>query len=299
MGFEACGFARAQPVNDAKGTLYHKWILSGYHGKMEYLNRNTEKRLDPRLLVPGAKTVICLAFNYHQEDFQPSDAYYRVSQYAAGIDYHHVLKKKLYQLLEYVKEFYPGASGRVFTDSAPVLERYWAQQAGLGSPGKNTCLILPRKGSYYFLAEMIVDIDLPPDAPAVKDPCGNCTRCMQACPTQAIVAPGVLDARKCTSYLTIELKDALPEDLRGNTKKYIFGCDICQQVCPHNIKFAAPCTEKDFKPLASIARWSRLDWESMDKVAWRRNFVKTGSPMARASFEKLRDNMDAAANQER
>lgn len=295
LGFAACGFAKAESVDEVSEEQLKNWLKKDCHGKMGYMANHMDMRLDPRILVPGAKSVISLAFNYHQKGFQPAGAFYKISQYAAGIDYHHVLKKKLYTLLEFIQHQTEAGTARVFTDSAPVLERYWAQKAGLGTFGKNSCLILPRKGSYFFLAEIILDIELPYDNPIDQDLCGACTRCMTACPTGAIIEPGKIDATKCISYLTIELKEAVPENFTGKMNQYIFGCDICQNVCPHNTRFAEPASEDDFDALPSIAHWEKQDWENMDKATFRRSFIKTRSPLARVKFEKLMKNITMAA----
>lgn len=291
LGFDACGFARVEQVNDNHQRNFLQWLAEGHQGRMKYMANYQEQRLDPSVLVPEAKSVIALAINYHQENFQPADAHYRISQYAAGIDYHYTVKRKLYRLLEFIQQQIPAPNARVFTDSAPVLERYWAQKAGLGAPGKNTCLIIPRKGSYFFLAEIILDAELSYDQAFEKDLCGTCTRCMDACPTKAIVEPGKLDARKCISYLTIELKDDIPEEFVGKTSQYIFGCDLCQQVCPHNKNFASPCTEPDFQPLSAVNSWVKADWDNLQKNTFRRHLLKTKSPLARVSFDKLMNSM--------
>lgn len=296
LGFDAVGFARVQPVNEKHTHEYLDWLSRDYHGKMQFMDNYKEQRLDPGVLVPGARTVISLAINYHQKDFQPEGAFYRISQYAAGIDYHQVIKHKLYHLLEYMNEQTGEVPARVFTDSAPVMERYWAQQAGLGAPGKNSCLILPKKGSYFFLSEIITGVELPYDQPYEKDPCGTCTRCMIACPTKAIVSPGKIDSRYCTSYLTIELKDDIPSMLAQQTKGYIFGCDICQNVCPHNTRFATPCTEEGFKPLPAVSSWQKEDWEGMEKNTYRHSFIKTHSPIARARYDKLKATIREVGN---
>ena len=296
LGFDACGIASAGTVDKGIKSSFNSWLSDGRHGKMQYMENHLDKRLDPALLVPGAKSVICLAMNYHQKDFQPPDAQYKVSQYAAGKDYHTVIKRKLYVLLEFILSIVPGKNARVFTDSAPVLERYWAQKSGLGATGKNACFILPKKGSYFFLSEIIIDIELDYDTPFEKDLCGKCTRCIDACPTGAIITPGVINAKSCISYLTIELKDDIPDTFRGKTADYIFGCDICQDVCPHNIKFAVPAKEPDFQPIPAISQWSKNDWEMMDKPSYRKNFLKSGSPFARAAFQKLKGNIEFAGN---
>jgi epoxyqueuosine reductase len=296
LGFDACGIAPAGEVDTGIKTKFSSWLSEGRHGKMQYMENYLEKRMNPALLVPGAKSVICLAMNYHQRNFQPENSQYKVSQYAAGKDYHNVIKKKLYLLLEFIATIAPENKARVFTDSAPVLERYWAQKSGLGAIGKNACLILPRKGSYFFLSEIIIDIELDYNTPFEKDPCGKCTRCIDACPTGAILSPGVIDAKSCTSYLTIELKDEIPDAFKGKTADYIFGCDICQDVCPHNIKFAAPTKEPEFAPIPAISEWANNEWEIMDKPSYRQNFLKTGSPVARAAFKKLKGNISFVRN---
>ncbi len=295
LGFAACGFARAEQVDEKNADFFKGWLKKDYHGKMGYMANHMDMRLDPRILVPGAKSVISLAFNYHQKGFQPSGAFYKISQYAAGIDYHLVLKKKLYALLQFIQHKTDAGPARVFTDSAPVLERYWAQMAGIGSIGKNSCLILPRKGSFFFLAEIILGTELPYDQPMDKDLCGACTRCIAACPTGAITAPGIINASKCISYLTIELKEAIADEFHGKMNQYVFGCDICQNVCPHNTRFAEPANEKDFEALPAVARWEKHEWESLDKPAFRQNFVKTRSPIARAKYEKLMGNIQMAS----
>jgi epoxyqueuosine reductase len=294
LGFTACGFAPANAVDEEQQQRFFGWLQKEYNGKMQYMANYTDKRMDPRELVPGALSVISLALNYHQKDFQPDDAWYKVSQYAAGLDYHYVIKEKLAILVEYIKEFTPVESHRIFADSAPVHERYWAIRAGLGWTGKNACLIIPQKGSFFFLSEIILDVELDYDTPFEKNHCGNCTRCMDACPTGAIVAPGQIDARRCTSYNTIELKDMIPTELRGKSQRFIFGCDICQNVCPHNKRFAKPYTESSFDALPSIRNWSRSDWENLDNPAFKKNFMKISSPISRAGFKKLKDNIDSA-----
>lgn len=293
LGFEACGIAPAGEAETLQQQKFMHWIEGGYHGKMYYMANHFEKRMNPAVLVSGAKSVICLAMNYHQKP-QPKKSFYKVSQYAAGQDYHPVLKRKLFELLDFIRQNQPLDSARVFTDSAPVLERYWAQKAGLGGVGKNTCLIIPRRGSFFFLAEIILDATLDYDTPWQKDMCGRCTRCMDACPTGAIVAPGKLDARRCISYLTIELKEHIPEEFAGKTTPCIFGCDICQTVCPHNEKFARPCSEPAFDALNAIKNWGNTQWENLDDQGFRDHFKRKNSAIARISFQKLKDNIEKA-----
>lgn len=291
LGFDACGFAAVDKVGERHAERYRSWIEKELNGRMHYMANHRDMRLDPALLVPGAVSVISLAINYYQEKFQPADTKYKVSCYAAGIDYHFVIKNKLQKLLDAIQQKTEVIHSRVFTDSAPVLERYWAQEAGLGAPGKNTCIILPRKGSFYFLSEIFIDSPLIYDAPFEKDMCGKCTRCIDACPTQALNGDGTMDARRCISYLTIELKDDIPDEFKGKMNDYIFGCDICQSVCPHNQKFAKASLVDEFHPLPAISGWSNYDWEAMGKPLFRQSFVKKASAISRIKFEKIQGNI--------
>ncbi len=293
LGFAACGIARAGKLTQHETPL-KDWLKEGLHGALGYMETHLEKRLDPRMMVAGARSVIVVAMNYFPKEQQNPRASYIVSKYAYGIDYHFIIKEKLRRLEQKLKELAPQHQGRVFTDSAPVLERAWAVQAGLGWTGKNGCLIIPRKGSFFFLGELITNIELVPDAAFEKDFCGNCRRCMDACPTQAIVAPGKLDARRCISYLTIEFKDKIPDEFRGKMQGRIFGCDICQDVCPHN-RFSSPTAEAGFSALEPIRKWENKNWENLDRLGFNQTFKKAGSPLSRIKFEKLRDNIEAAA----
>ncbi|MEE4177695.1 MAG: tRNA epoxyqueuosine(34) reductase QueG [Bacteroides sp.] len=297
LGFSACGIASAEKFREHKQPL-KSWLSEGMHGAMGYMENHLEKRLDPRLLVPGARSVVVVALNYFPPAFQHPESPYIVSKYAYGKDYHFILKEKLQQLLEILKKREPAHQGRVFTDSAPVLERGWAVKAGLGWTGKNGCLIIPRKGSFFFLGELITNIELQPDIPFEKDLCGNCTLCMEACPTGALISPGKLDARKCISYLTIELKSPVPEPFRGKMKGRIFGCDICQDVCPHN-RFAVPTDETGFLPLEPIRNWKAEQWENMEPVTFNQMVKKAASPMGRVTYSKIMDNISAAGTPER
>lgn len=292
LGFSACGIARAEKLTENEQPL-KDWLSEGKHGAMAYMENHLEKRLDPRLLVPGARSVIVVALNYFPKENQHPGSPYLVSKYAYGKDYHFILKDKLNRLSERLRERVPSHEGRVFTDSAPVLERAWAVKAGLGWTGKNGCLIIPRKGSFFFLGELITNVDLRPDLPFEKNLCGTCTRCLESCPTKAIIAPGRLDARQCISYLTIELKDPVPEAFRGKMKGRIFGCDICQDVCPHN-RFSTPAEEEGLKPLEPILSWDDKDWEGLDKTTFNQTVKKAGSPIGRVKHEKMKDNIKAA-----
>ncbi len=292
LGFDACGLARASALEEYKPVL-DQWLKQGYHGKMAYMANHFAKRLDPRLLTEGAKTVIVVAQNHYPPVHQPASAGYKVARYAYGKDYHMVMKNKLQKLAAFITDLAGEHSYRVFTDSAPVLERSWAVEAGLGNTGKNACLILPRKGSFYFLGEVITSVEAEPDTPFGKDLCGSCTRCMDACPTSAIVAPGKIDAGKCISYLTIELKDRIPEPFRAKTRGWIFGCDICQEVCPHN-RHALPHQEKDLEPLNPFTDWTDHNWRTCTKEEFSRSFKQTGSALSRINHEKLADNISCA-----
>ena len=291
LGFDACGFAAIGEVRERHAGKYRNWIEKGLNGKMHYMANYGDMRLNPALLVPEAVSVISLAMNYYQERFQPADTKYKVSCYATGIDYHFVIKSKLRKLLDAIQQKTQVIHSRIFTDSAPVLERSWAQEAGLGAPGKNTCLIIPGKGSFYFLSEIFIDSPLVYDAPFEKDLCGKCTRCIDACPTQALKGDGSMDARRCISYLTIELKDDIPAEFKGKANGYIFGCDICQLVCPHNQKFSQPTPIDEFHPFPAISGWSNHDWETIDKARFKDSFVKKSSAISRVRFEKMQLNI--------
>lgn len=292
LGFTACGIARAERLIEHEAPL-KKWLKEGMHGKMVYMENHFEKRLDPGKLVPNASSVIVVAMNYFPNKTQNPDAGYIVSKYAYGADYHFIIKDKLRKLSEKLKELAPEHDGREFTDSAPVMERAWAVRAGLGWTGKNACLIIPRKGSFFFLGELITKVELSPDEPFEKDFCGNCRRCIDACPTKAIVSPGKLDARRCISYLTIELKDHIPEEFRSKMQGWIFGCDICQDVCPHN-RFSSPTSEEKFSPLKPIQEWDSQTWPEISRNEFNQQLRNMGSPMARIKYEKLADNINAA-----
>lgn len=289
LGFSTCGIARAEALVDNK-QLLTKWLEKGYHAGMSYMTNHFHKRVDPILLVPGARSVVSVSLNYYPSKQQPKNAFYKISRYAYGQDYHFVMKDKLHLLAQYMTTLAGNHTYRVFTDSAPVLERSWAKQAGLGNYGKNTCLIIPRQGSYHFLGEIITSMELAPDEPFSKDLCGKCNKCIEACPTKALTAPGILDANRCISYLTIELKEPIPDQYRRKCNGWIFGCDICQEVCPHN-KFAKAHSEKAFKPLTSITDWTREQWELMTESDFKKYFADTRSAIGRVSYHKLMDNI--------
>lgn len=287
LGFALCGIAKAERL-DAEAAQLEAWLNKDYHGKMGYMANHFEKRVDPTKLVPGAKSVVSLAFNYHNPAEQTDPAAPKIAQYAYGEDYHHVLKSKLRTLMERLREEVGAVEGRVFVDSAPVMERDWAARAGLGWLGKNTLLIHPKAGSYYFLAELIIDLELATDAP-MKDFCGTCTRCIDACPTEAIAPEGyLLDASKCISYLTIELKDQLPTEFQDKMENWMFGCDICQDVCPWN-RFAERHNEPAFEPHPDLLEMSSTDWVELTEDVFRKVFRK--SAVKRTKYAGLTRNI--------
>lgn len=287
LGFSFVGFARARRLDEAARRL-EEWLNRGYQGRMQYLENHFDKRVDPTQLVPGAKTVVSLLYNYFPETEQRDQNAPKIARYAYGKDYHFVLKPKLKALLQFIRDHIGEVDGRCFVDSAPVLERDWARMAGNGWTGKNTLLINPRAGSYYFLAELIIDLELPPDPP-MRDHCGTCTRCIEACPTEAISPQGyIVDGSKCISYLTIELREAIPDQFRGKMANWMFGCDICQEVCPWN-KFATPHQEEAFEPHPDLLDMSARDWEELTEETFRKVFRK--SAVKRTKFAGLTRNL--------
>ena len=293
LGFLDVRMARAEKI-EAEAVRLQEWLQKGYHGEMEYMENHFEKRTDPTLLVPGARTVICLAFNYYTEADQEDPDAPRISKYAYGRDYHKVLKTKLKRLYTFVRELDESIEGRYFVDSAPVLERDWARRSGLGWMGKNTMIIHPKRGSYFFLSELILNVELPPDDP-IQDYCGTCTRCIEACPTDAILDSGYqMDGSKCISYLTIELKSAIPGKFKGKMENYIFGCDICQEVCPWN-RFSTPHDEPDFEPTKELLEMTEQDWKNLTEEEFEELF--RGSAVKRAKFSGIKRNIDFCNNQ--
>lgn len=283
-GFIDCGVAVSRKLEEEEIHL-QDWLRKGYHGNMKYMENHFEKRLDPALLVPGAKSVICLLYNYFPENMQNESAF-KVAKYAYGEDYHTVIKDKLHHMIPELKNHYGEFSYRIFVDSAPVMERQWAALSGLGWIGKNSLLLRQGTGSFFFIATVITDLELEPDLP-VTDHCGTCTACIDACPTNAIVADGVVDGSKCISYLTIELKDEIPQEFKGQTADWIFGCDICQDVCPWN-RFSKPHAEPRFSP-GEWTLWTQKDWREMDEEQFDSNFRR--SAIQRAGFEKLKNSI--------
>jgi epoxyqueuosine reductase len=288
LGFDFCGISEAKFLEEEAPRL-ESWLNRNYHGQMGYLAHHFDKRLDPRKLVDGAKSVVSLAYNYFPKQVldQSQDAL-KLAKYAYGKDYHFVVKEKLIEFLHQLREEIGDIGGRVFVDSAPVMERQWAQQAGLGWIGKNSLLINRSRGSFFFLAELILDLDLAPDSPITKDYCGTCTKCIDACPTDAIVASGVVDGSKCISFFTIELKDELPTSMKGQFENWIFGCDICQDVCPWN-RFSVAHHEPDFEPHPELATFSRKDWEELTEETFAKVFQK--SAVKRTKYKGLMRNI--------
>ena len=288
LGFMACGIAKADFLADEAPRL-ENWLKNNNHGEMGYMENHFDKRLDPRLLVDDAKSVISLTLNYFTEEKQLDQSAPKISKYAYGADYHNVIKEKLRELLNFINEQIGEVSGRCFVDSAPVMDKAWAQKAGLGWRGKNANLISKNAGSFFFLAELIIDLDLAYDSPFVADHCGSCTRCIDACPTDAIMAPYVVDGSKCISYLTIELKNEIPNEFKGRMENWMFGCDICQDVCPWN-RFATPHQEPDFEPALPLLQLNSKELTEMTDEVFKKVFK--GSAVKRTKFAGLKRNID-------
>jgi epoxyqueuosine reductase len=287
LGFASCGIAKAQRLDDDARRL-EKWLGSGMHGSMQYMEKYFDLRIDPTQLVPGAQSVITLLLNYYPAETQNTAAP-KISKYAYGKDYHEVIREKLNTLLLLLKEQAGEVAGRGFVDSAPVLERTWAQRSGLGWVGKNGNLIHPKTGSFFFIATLITDLALEYDPAFAHDHCGTCTRCIDACPTQAILPNKVVDGSKCISYFTIELKELLiPETEKGRLDNWAFGCDTCQDVCPWN-RFAKPHTEPAFTPLPEILHFDTGQWQALTEKAFKEIFRQ--SPVKRAKYGGLMRNL--------
>lgn len=287
LGFDYCGIAQAFPLNEDAKRL-ESWLNKGMHGSMTYMEKHFDLRIDPTKLVPGAKSVITLLLNYYPADKQEPDSF-KVARYAYGKDYHEVIKNKLQALTSLIRENIGEVSGRGFVDSAPVLERSWAQKSGLGWVGKNGNLINRNIGSYFFIATLINDLELVYDHPQVKDYCGSCTKCIDSCPTEAILPNKTIDGSKCISYFTIELKEALIDPtMKGKFDDWIFGCDTCQEVCPWN-RFASPTNEIQFKPIPAILNFSKSQWEEMTEESFKTIFKN--SALKRPKFEGIKRNI--------
>lgn len=286
LGFDSCGIAKAEFLEEEASNL-ELWLKKGYQGKMSYMENYFDKRLDPRLLVDGAKSVISLSYNYFPEDTQSKDSY-KISKYAYGEDYHHVIKSKLKELTFFIQENIGEVKGRAFVDSAPVLERAWAQKSGLGWIGKHSLLLKKNRGSFFFLAELILDLELEYDNPFVTDHCGSCTKCIDACPTDAILPNNTVNGSKCISYFTIELKEEIPTSIKGKFEDWMFGCDICQDVCPWN-RFATPHSEEKFNPHPDLLSMTKKDWDEITDDVFKQVFKK--SAVKRTKLSGLKRNI--------
>ncbi|WP_299321290.1 tRNA epoxyqueuosine(34) reductase QueG [uncultured Maribacter sp.] len=286
LGFLSCGISKSNFLEEEAPRL-EKWLNKNMNGEMSYMANHFDKRLDPRLLVEGSKSVISLLLNYYPEETQTDDSY-KISKYAYGQDYHHIIKTKLRQLQEFITEEIGEVNGRAFVDSAPVLDKAWAAKSGLGWIGKNSNLLTQQVGSFYFIAELIVDLELEYDH-AVTDHCGTCTACIDACPTQAIVDPYVVDGSKCISYFTIELKNELPNEMKGSFDDWMFGCDVCQDVCPWN-RFSKPHNEPLFNPNPDLLSMTKKDWEEITVDVFQKVFKK--SAVKRTKFDGLTRNIE-------
>ncbi|RAW02726.1 tRNA epoxyqueuosine(34) reductase QueG [Pseudochryseolinea flava] len=286
LGFSFCGISKAEFL-DEEAPLLEQWLRKQYQGKMLYLENHFDKRLDPTLLVPGAKSVVSLLYNYAPEKDIAAEGDFKIAKYAYGEDYHFVIKDKLKHFLHLLEEKIGHVEGRAFVDSAPVMERAWAKRSGLGWIGKNSLLLNRGMGSFFFIAELIIDLELDYDGP-IKDYCGTCTACMDACPTDAIPQPYVVDGSKCISYFTIELKEEIPADVKGKFENWIFGCDICQDVCPWN-SFAKPHQEQRFQPSSTLREMSPGDWREITEEVFKTLFKN--SPIQRTKLTGLKRNI--------
>ena len=286
LGFLSCGISKAEFLEEEAPRLEH-WLHNNMHGNMHYMENHFDKRLDPTLLVEGSKSVISLTYNYYTDAVQQDADAPKISKYAYGVDYHYVIKDKLNQLLEYIKDEIGDVHGRAFVDSAPIMEKAWAKKSGLGWIGKHSNLITQKVGSYYFIAELIVDLDLEVDD-AVTDHCGSCTACIDACPTQAITEPYKVDGSKCISYFTIELKENIPSEMKGQLDHWMFGCDVCQEVCPWN-RFSKNHSEPLFNPNPKLLSMSKKDWEEITQETFNKVFKK--SAVKRTKYSGLKRNV--------
>ena len=286
LGFLSCGISKAGFLEEEAPRL-ENWLNNRMNGQMSYMENHFDKRLNPTLLVDNAKSVISLLLNYYPSELQNENSY-KISKYAYGQDYHHVIKEKLKELLHFIQTEIGEVSGRAFVDSAPVLDKAWAAKSGLGWVGKNSNLITQKVGSFYFIAELIIDLELDYDAPTT-DHCGSCTACLDACPTEAIVAPYVVDGSKCISYFTIELKDNLPQEMKGKFDDWMFGCDVCQDVCPWN-RFSKPHNEPLFQSNSDILNFSKSDWEEITVDTFQKVFKN--SAVKRTKYEGLLRNIN-------
>ena len=286
LGFLSCGISKAGFLEQEAPRL-ENWLNNNRNGQMSYMENHFDKRLNPTLLIDDAKSVVSLLLNYYPQELQNQDSY-KISKYAYGQDYHFVIKEKLKEFLFSIQSTIGEVSGRAFVDSAPVLDKAWAAKSGLGWIGKNSNLLTQKLGSFYFIAELIIDLDLDYDSPTT-DHCGTCTACIDACPTEAIVAPYVVDGSKCISYFTIELKENIPQEMKGKFEDWIFGCDVCQDVCPWN-KFSKSHNEPLLSPNLELLSMSKKDWIEITEETFRAVFKN--SPLKRAKFQGIKRNID-------
>lgn len=286
LGFSYVGISKAAFLEDEAPRL-DDWLKRNYNGQMSYMANHFDKRLDPRLLVEGAKSVVSLLYNYYTPHTQTDPSAPKISRYAYGVDYHFVVKNKLKELLYFIQTNIGEVGGRCFVDSAPVMERAWAKKSGIGWIGKNSLLITPKSGSFFFLAELIIDLDLPPDSP-IKDYCGTCTRCIDACPTNAILPNKTVDGSRCISYFTIELKEAIPNNMAGMFDNWMFGCDTCQTVCPWN-RFSSPHNEAQFNPHPNLLNMTAKEWTEITEDVFQTLFKQ--SAVKRTKFAGLKRNI--------
>jgi len=287
FGFDHCGIAKAV-ILDEDARRLESWLKKGMHGSMQYMENHFDMRIDPSKLVPGAKSVITLLLNYFPSQHQ-NPAAPKIATYAYGNDYHEVIREKLTHFLAEIKQAIGELAGRGFVDSAPVLERSWAQRTGLGWIGKNGNLINKQSGSFFFIATLIIDLELNYDDPYAKDYCGSCTKCIDSCPTDAILPNKVVDGSKCISYFTIELKETLiPETMKGKFDNWMFGCDVCQEVCPWN-RFSSPTSEVNFSPIPAILNFSTNDWEELTEENFK--IIFKDSPLKRSKYAGIKRNL--------
>lgn len=286
LGFDFCGISKAEFLEEEAPRL-ESWLKNGMHGKMEYMENHFDKRLNPTLLVDDAKSVVSLLYNYYPEQIQHTDAP-KISKYAYGRDYHDVIKEKLKEFLNTLKVKIGDVNGRAFVDSAPVLDKAWAKKSGLGWIGKNANLINKQQGSFFFIAELIIDIELEYDGP-IQDYCGTCTKCIDACPTEAIIEPFIVDGSKCISYLTIELKDAIPNEFKNKMDNWAFGCDVCQDVCPWN-RFSVPHHETEFNNHTGLLNLNNDEWYELTEETF--NTIFKQSAVKRTKFKGLKRNLE-------
>jgi len=287
LGFLSCGISKAEFLEEEAPRL-EKWLKNNMHGQMQYMENHFDKRLDPTLLVEGSKSVISLLLNYFPSEEQTDKTAPKISKYAYGTDYHFVIKDKLKQLLHFIQDEIGDVHGRAFVDSAPVLDKAWAAKSGLGWIGKHSNLLTQQLGSFYFIAELIVDLDLEYDS-ATTDHCGSCTACIDACPTEAITEPYVVDGSKCISYFTIELKENIPTEFKGKMDDWMFGCDVCQDVCPWN-RFSKPHSQPLFNPHPELLSLTKKDWEEITEDTFKKVFKN--SAVKRTKFSGLKRNID-------